>query len=40
MKTKKICGLYIGEILVGTIALCGFMAAMMLAVNSVIPAWQ
>lgn len=40
MKTRKIAGLYIGEILLGTFCLCGMMAVLMLAVNSVIPAWQ
>lgn len=40
MKTKKLCGLYLGEILFGTMMLAGFMAVMILAVNSVFPAWQ
>ena len=40
MKTKKIGGIYIGEILVGTAALFGIMAILMVAVNSVYPAWQ
>lgn len=40
MKTKKIGGIYIGEILFGTAALFGIMAILMVAVNSVYPAWQ
>lgn len=40
MKTRKVFGLYIGEILFGTVMIAGFVAAMMLAVNSVVPAWQ
>lgn len=40
MKTKKIAGLYIGEILLGMVVICGFVAALMLAVNMAIPAYQ
>lgn len=40
MKTRKIFGLYIGEILFGTMMMAGFVAALMLAVNSVCPAYQ
>ena len=40
MKTRKVFGLYIGEILLGTVCFCGFVAAMMLAVNMAYPAWQ
>ena len=40
MKTRKIFGMYIGEILFGTMVLAVFVAAMMLAVNSVCPAYQ
>ena len=40
MKTRKIFGMYIGEILFGTMVLAVFVAAMMLAMNSVCPAYQ
>ena len=40
MKTRKIFGMYIGEILFGTMVLAVFVAAMMLAVNSACPAYQ
>lgn len=40
MKTKKIGGLYIGEILAGAVTMCIFVAVMALAVNSVAPAFQ
>lgn len=40
ISTMKICGLYIGEILLGTVVICGFVAALMLAVNMAIPAYQ
>lgn len=39
MKTKKVFGIYIGEILLGTAVLFGMMAMLMVAVNSVYPAW-
>ena len=39
MKAKKIGGIYIGELIAGVFCICGIMAALMLAVNNVYPAW-
>lgn len=40
MKTRKVFGLYIGEILIGVAFFGAITAAMMLAVNMAVPAWQ
>lgn len=40
MKTRKIGGVYLGELLFGTGILFGFMAIMVLVVNAAYPAWM
>lgn len=37
---RKIGGIYIGELIFGTLFICGFVAVLMWGMNMAVPAWQ